>query len=155
MTKIIQLSLKPPGSTLIPVWTSIHLLHSPLSLLFILVSSSSFSTLWWITCCVCVLLSCADYVRRSELIAAAGGCSLIHTQTWIYTPTGKHRQIGLFVIQMFLGGRNNLIGWMKHQKGGAEEAFSPAASDSNTFWVLEKWKKEKRKRRRLQMFRDL
>lgn len=28
-------------------------------------------------------------------------------------------QIGLFVIQMFLGGRSNLIGWIKHEKGGA------------------------------------
>lgn len=31
-------------------------------------------------------------------------------------------QIGLFVIQMFLGGRSNLIGWIKHEKGGAWSA---------------------------------
>lgn len=33
--------------------------------------------------------------------------------------THRNRQIGWFVIQAFLTGRNNLIGWIKHEEGGA------------------------------------
>lgn len=50
------------------------------------------------------------------------GRSLIHIHRGEFMKWQEkelNTQIGLFVIQMFLGGRSNLIGWIKHEKGGA------------------------------------
>lgn len=50
------------------------------------------------------------------------GRSLIHIHRGGFMKWQEKKlntQIGLFVIQMFLRGRSNLIGWIKHEKGGA------------------------------------